>query len=443
MVAFNTLRGQISDSDGAMDADNAARLDDLMRSMAQKEASHREEVDQLSTTLASLRKEHEALQTLSNDQVHNMSQEIEQLKMQLDGTSGTHSDASERLAVMEAELATKGAELAALDLRSKASLAATTEKMEVQHKDAMKAQQIDFDLQLVNIQEEHAIFLRRMIGEREELFVRRLGEHQAAIQSIESKHAQELSQVKNEHARQLRDLERARVSDVDGKASEIAALEGRLATMSSANTQEWSTTAEKLNREHDTALQSREAEFSLKMEESTALHKTALQAVENRYEAQINKLHEDHDAAFGQTVEAHSLKLQSLRQEHDQEIANLKTAHQELSSKQSDEHAKAIQEVRDTSAASVKRIENEITQLRSTAAEHLAQVGSRDVESSRSERRIAELQEEIKSLKSASESHSSQQKDNEWQKKVASLEASLAENEAILHEAIAEIAQVG
>ena len=92
---FDALRASVGGADPATvglglstapddDAVAASRLDDLMRSMAQKEAAHRDAVDALEGELAQLRRQHDELVVLSKTQVENTSAEIEQLRRELD-----------------------------------------------------------------------------------------------------------------------------------------------------------------------------------------------------------------------------------------------------------------------------------------------------------------------------------------------------------------------
>lgn len=73
-----------SSSTSSPSVNQTAVLDDLMRSMAQKESSHREAIDVLEGQLVTLQRQHDELTVLSRDQVVNMMSEVEQLRSALE-----------------------------------------------------------------------------------------------------------------------------------------------------------------------------------------------------------------------------------------------------------------------------------------------------------------------------------------------------------------------
>ena len=89
---------------------NANRLDDLMRSMAKKESTHREAMSELEDKLSTLQRQHDELTMLSRDQVVNVSTEIEKLRTELEGRpQASHYD--EQLRTLQVELEAKRGEL--------------------------------------------------------------------------------------------------------------------------------------------------------------------------------------------------------------------------------------------------------------------------------------------------------------------------------------------
>ena len=122
-AAFDAIKADLSSSSNGLgftnfsatdtensETTNAHRLDDLMRSMAKKESSHREAIDGLEDKLSTLQRQHDDLTVLSRDQVVNMSTEIEKLRTDLEGRPEA-SHYTEQLKTLQSDLATKHSEL--------------------------------------------------------------------------------------------------------------------------------------------------------------------------------------------------------------------------------------------------------------------------------------------------------------------------------------------
>lgn len=89
LEAIRQMMAQSASADSETDSNGTLMLDNLMRSMAQKETQHRATVETMSEELKSLKKQNETLEALSKDQMANMSLEIEELRAQLAAKSAT------------------------------------------------------------------------------------------------------------------------------------------------------------------------------------------------------------------------------------------------------------------------------------------------------------------------------------------------------------------
>ncbi|GAA5848159.1 hypothetical protein JCM8547_004426 [Rhodosporidiobolus lusitaniae] len=127
-----------SNANGDEAAEHAARLDDLMRSMAQKESAHREAVEAYEDQLATLQRQHDELTVLSRDQVVNMSSEIEQLRVELEGRP-ERGVVEERVRAVEEELERKGRELEEERKRAEESVEAAKKELVEEHQRLVKS----------------------------------------------------------------------------------------------------------------------------------------------------------------------------------------------------------------------------------------------------------------------------------------------------------------
>ncbi|BGP13736.1 hypothetical protein JCM10213_009049 [Rhodosporidiobolus nylandii] len=324
---------------------HAARLDDLMRSMAQKESSHREAVESLEDRLSGLQRQHDELTVLSRDQVVNMSSEIEQLRVALE--SRPEKGVFEaQLQKLEEDLASKGRELEVERLRAEETLEKAKREAVEEHQRHLEATIAEHDATLQRLREEHAVALEQAAVEREEAAKQQQDQHTAALEALSAQHAEALQAKDAERDAALQ--QQATVADATRQraAAEldetVKRLEGQLAAFTAASKEEVDSTVKQLRDEHATAVSRRQVEVDGEMQRLQQEHAAALQSQSEEHAQAMSKLREEHEAALavaaesarGGSTEEHSVELASLREKH---AAALERSAAELSARHAGE----------------------------------------------------------------------------------------------------------
>ncbi|KAG9226271.1 hypothetical protein CCMSSC00406_0003150 [Pleurotus cornucopiae] len=320
------VASNVSEMDESLD-----RLNELMLSMAQKEAYHKEVVDTLNDQLGQVKRQLDDLTTLSRDQALNMSTEIQVLQAK-------HSHDLELLEEVrkhEAELVTNLKEAEATHLQA-------VEDMRLAHEGALNARGIEVDTLITSMKEEHDSALEKLRAE--------LSEASTEIEKLRHHHEQALAKAHAEHAEELqRQAKEAEdILDAAQKAHEAAVA--------------------KLARDHEESLKQKEAE-------ATAV----LQTTEEEYYNALTKLRCDHATALEKQATDAAATLERLREEHAGELRITEITKQGSIAASESSRTLALQELQDEHAAAIARKEashaDAVEQLK---AEHLRALTTKD-----------------------------------------------------------------
>ncbi|GAA6047599.1 hypothetical protein JCM3770_001583 [Rhodotorula araucariae] len=356
--------GLVSASDDA-EAVATSRLDDLMRSMAQKEAAHREAVDRVEDELSQVRRQHDELIVLSRTQVDNMSAEIEQLRRKLEGRP--EKDAldveMERLrgeARMNADalLAAEAAHSKELEHVKVALLNGAHE-----HQRSLESTLVDHSTAIERLREEHSSALSRAAGERDEAVGRAVADgaeqREELVRSKDAEHAAALQAQADALA-----IETA--AQVTALEAKISKLEADIAARSTSRDEEHVAALSLLCKEHSDVLAVAALDREAHAKEAAVAHAVTIEA-----------LRAEHALVLEQRDGAHDADVAALRANHEQTLAaQLTSSADEAERKRADLVAAQAAALDERAAAH----HVEMDTLRVSHAEELAASSSSDVQ---------------------------------------------------------------
>ncbi|PIL24290.1 hypothetical protein GSI_14043 [Ganoderma sinense ZZ0214-1] len=383
--------------------ESLVRLNELMRSMAQKESSHKTVVDNLTVQLTQVRKQHEDLQVLSRDQALNMSTEIEALRKKHEEDLANHAQHITEMEALQAQQTQltqsledsqrQGAELqTALDSlkereaqlveslkQAEETHASEVQQLKAAHEEALRAKEADLDALVAKLKEEHGSSLtgvhaqvaesssalenaqreheqafgklkaeheeelRRRLDEAAELLDRTRSEHEAAIAKATSDHEGSIDILKAEHAAALSKVESDHLEEVTRRA------------------QDAEETLQKAKAEHADAL----AKAVAKHEESTKTveeqHTAHLSRTEEEYYNALTKLRADHAQALEKQAAAAATALERLKDEHTRELRMAEIARQGSLSESESARDVALQALQEEHASAIKNKEQQFS----------------------------------------------------------------------------------
>lgn len=369
-----------------MQAENAAqqlaRLDDLMLSMAKKEVAHRTQVEELESHLATLKKAHDELRTLSNDQVHNMSTEIEALRSQISESAPDSRDVQAKLDVMQASLKQKEEEVAKVLADKGEEHAKSLADLKAQHAAEKEEQVAEHRLRIRELETEQAALLQRMLEAKEELFIRKAAEHDSAVQLLRDEHHSAMVESRKEYEGAFASLRAELEMNLGAKeADHSEALAKRqaqsLAAPSSDNSH--SEAMQQLVEKHQQVLRATQKEHEDALDAMKAEHASSKDAQAEEQERVLAILRSAHAQAIAQyqaelqddierarsdgsevtrlaereksatlmqdLEEQHKSALSTLHSEHQEQLASRATAHEESISMLTAEHASILEAV--------------------------------------------------------------------------------------------------
>jgi kinesin family protein 4/21/27 len=301
-AAFKELKAEFqvaAESDG----DTEARIDDLMRSMAVKETAHKELVDELQGNLASVQRQHDALEALSRDQLINASSEINGLRQLHQDADGTLTALRAELAAVTSRLAEQQSDLVALQAKAANDLAVEQASAQERHTSWLADAAADRSKALNELQDRHHEQLRS-VGDSASA----LAEAQAQVQRMGAEHEAHQAERDAEHARAMTqtrlDQEAALAGAAEAQAKSLDALRG----------------------ERDEAF--------LKLEALAADHGAELDRLRTDHVAALDALHSDHrvqaEAARQALVDEHQRAIEQLHAGHAEAQARLECQRAEL-----------------------------------------------------------------------------------------------------------------
>ncbi|KAF7322353.1 Kinesin domain-containing protein [Mycena chlorophos] len=291
------------------------RLNELMLSMAQKESHHREVVDELTTQLTQIRRQHDDLTALSRDQAcyslgaANMSAEIESLQKKHSEVFADLEQAKERennlFESLGRAVGEHAAEIEKLQTQIDSSEQTHAEVKEA-HDKTLKDQSLAADMALASAKQQHESVLSKLTAEHAETLRQKEAEAAAALQTTEGEYYNALTKLRADHA---------------------AALEAHAADSAAA--------LERLKEEHAAELKVAEvakqgslsesqSSKDLALKELQEAHAAAVGLKESKFAQELQELKADHARALTTKDEDYALEMDKLRSAHEGLVAKLK-----------------------------------------------------------------------------------------------------------------------
>ncbi|KAG8753634.1 hypothetical protein FRC14_005867 [Serendipita sp. 396] len=410
------------DNDEPGESETLDRLDELMRSMAQKESQHKEEVDALSNQLARLTRQHDDLTVLSRDQAMNMSTELEGLRTQLQEVEAQRvglrsqlielqkreaevveahalasSDSTKALEALKAEHATaitSHSEEAAARL-SQAVQELTAAK--ASHEASLAAKQNEVDALIQRISADHEGTLSRLHKE--------LSEAEARALKIQQEKEMVCKELKAEHAASLK-----------SRSDELESLLSKTRESQQQATHAHERAIAEKEREHASSLQTLRNEHESFVQRLRSEHQKsqadAIEVLRAQQAEALATVHSEHEAETTRRQESTAVALKQAQVSHDEEIQKLKASNEEALSRKEADLSAQLARLKEDHSASLKQAElaregslsesqeaqqQAIQQLQEQHAEDIRrreQAYSQDLESAKSEHaRILEEKE--------------------------------------------------
>lgn len=344
------------------------RVDDLMRSMAKKEAAHRHAVEDLTRTLESLRKQHLELEQLSRDQVVNMSQEIEGLRHQLITSHNDYEASIKKVTALEAELASAVSANEALQAEQRNS-ATARDALQQEYAEVLAAKDKEHSESVAQLQDEHSTFLGQMIEERQAIFVERAKEHDSALRLVRTESEAAIDKAKQGHIEALATAEE-RIASLE---SERAALEQSLTDMAAreADSQDKKDLFESLHKQHEEALRRRDEEHSALVDRLKQDHRQAVQALDQTGHTRSQHVQEEHDIAISNLIESQNMKMDESKREQEARLAASQAKHQAAIA----EKEQSLDKLSAAHEEALSSLETELEMAHSQQLKELTQVG--------------------------------------------------------------------
>ncbi|CAG7852493.1 Kinesin-like protein KIF21A [Serendipita indica DSM 11827] len=393
------------DDDAPPESESLDRLDELMRSMAQKESQHKEQVDSLSSQLARMTRQYEDLSVLSRDQAMNMSNELEGLRSQLqnaetqrvelqsqlvelqkreaelvDAHSVTSADHSKAIDALKAEHA---AAIASHSDEAAARIAQAVQELttaKANHEAALVAKQNEVDALVQRISADHESTLSRLhkeIAEAEARALKMQEEKETACRELKSEHAAalkarsdeveaQLAKTREEHQQAVANHERL-VADKEREfAASLQALktehEGHVSRLRSEHQKSQADAIDVLRSQHSEKLSVIQAEHeaeSTRKQEASAL---AIKQAQERHEEEMQKLKASHDEALARKEADLTSQLARLKEDHAAALKQAEIAREGSLSESQDAQLKAVQQLQEQHAEDIRRREQAFTQ---------------------------------------------------------------------------------
>ncbi|OCH92129.1 kinesin [Obba rivulosa] len=405
----------VPSTDSPTDVDESLdRLNELMRSMAQKESSHRELVDGLNDQLRQVRRQYDELNVLSRDQALNMSMEIDALRKKHTEDLEKHREDLEKLEHLEQRqreleeyleqaqsrdtmLAQVLEQIPQLEMELLASLreaqiahSAAMQELKAEHEAVMREKEKEIDQLLAQLKEGHD--LREQLTStsgsldearllHEQLLAKLQAEHAEALQAKDVETHTLVMRMKEEHLDDLREQLVAVSAALDKAREEHEQVFGKLKAdheeelgRRSAAVDEMLESTRQQHQAELSNLQADQLEAIKRMEEQAAV---TLQQTEEEYYNALSKLRADHAQALErQAVEA-ATALARLREEHVGEMRMVEIAREGSLSESESARDTALKELQEAHATAIGTKESQFAEdLQRIKDEHLQSLAS-------------------------------------------------------------------
>ncbi|KAI9465965.1 kinesin-domain-containing protein, partial [Lactarius psammicola] len=320
-----------SESDESLD-----RLNELMRAMAQKESQHREAIETLNEELGQLRRQHDELTVLSNNQTINMSNELGSLQSK-------HEDSLARLEEVEQ----RKAELEKSVERAKVDHALAVEQLRLDHEQLLRAKEQEVDELVTRLKEEHSSSITSLHEQ--------LREASSALEKSHKDHAEAFGRLQTEHEDELR----RRLGEAT--ATLAAAHEAHEATL-----RETQVRHEEILKQKDDEMAKTEEEYYNGLVKLRTQHDTALEHQAAQAKITLERLREDHtaelrvaelarDGLLSESQSAQVGAIKDIQNEHAATVAKKEAAFADDLKKLQLAHAAALSEAREDNKMELER----------------------------------------------------------------------------------------
>lgn len=312
------------------------------RSMAQKESTHREVVEDLDTQLSQVRRQLEDLTTLSRDQVEYLlyspvlrtqcfSSQAINMSTELEGLRGKHNEAI----LMLEEIRSCEAALQAALQDAESSHAAEVDLLRSQHQKALDDKSAEVDGLMSRLKDEHESVLATLRGE--------LATASAALQKAHRDHEEAFGKLTEKHEKELR----CRIQEVNDALAQS-------------------------RDDHDKSIARITAEHEEVLKQKDAAANAVLQRTEEEYYNALTKLRGDHAEALKKHVSEMNATIERLRMEHTGELRMADIAKEGLLSESQSSQINALQELQDEHAAAIARKEASfVEEMENLKADHI------------------------------------------------------------------------
>ncbi|KIM26341.1 hypothetical protein M408DRAFT_330691 [Serendipita vermifera MAFF 305830] len=343
------------------------RLDELMRSMAQKESQHKEQIDDLSSQLLRVTRQLDDLTVLSRDQALNMSTELEGLRTQLQDAESQRIELQSQLK----ELQKREAELVQAHAIISADHAKAIESLKTEHAAAIASHSEEAAARLAQAVQEHTTAK----ATHEASLLAKQSEVNALVQRISAEHETTLSRLHKEvadaEAKALKTQEEKETTCKELKAEHAAALQarsGELESQLSKNREEYQQAVTAHEREiaekeraNAAALQALKSEHEGLISRLRSEHQKsqadAIEVLRAQHTEQLATTHSEHDADGARKQEVSAMSLKQTQDSHAEEIQKLKASHDEAIARKETEAAAQLARLKEDHAAAIKQAE--------------------------------------------------------------------------------------
>ncbi|KAH9818942.1 hypothetical protein DFH28DRAFT_1123320 [Melampsora americana] len=315
---------------------NIKRLDDLMRSMAQKESAHLELIETLRDQLGVSQKAHDELVKLSRDQVANMSSEIEGLR----GKLGEQDELETQLNEMAQVLIAKEKELEEVKAEVKRVMLETETKLVNRQEIELESLRASQLAEIERLKGEHKNLLEQLV-EKSEVKLRAKEQELKDLESrwefrlkeeLElqaSSHQTLLEETRLVSAREgLEKMQQKHDAELAAIVVEVEAKEARLTAMV-AELEAKESGLKAMESDHSIKLQ----ELQLKLEEAMSSNPDQLKSleaeIEGRLRGEIEKMKASHEQELAQQRAEIEESRTRLEKEQSQTIEELEVAHEQ------------------------------------------------------------------------------------------------------------------
>lgn len=320
-----------SESDESLD-----RLNELMRAMAQKESQHREAIEALNEELMQLRRQHDELTVLSNNQTINMSNELGSLQSKHELNLARLEDVEQRKAELE-----KSVEQAKVDHTQ------AVEQLRLDHEQLLRAKDKEVNELITRLKEDHSsslTSLHEQLREASSALEKSHRDHAEAFGRLQAKHEDELRRCLSEAAAALaadRDAHEATLRETQVKHDEI--LKQKDDEMAKTE-EEYYNGLVKLRTQHDTALEHQAAEAKIMLERLREDHTAEIRVAELAREGSLSE---------SQSVQLNAIK--DIQIEHAATLAKKEAAFADDLEKLKLAHAAALSMAQDDGREELER----------------------------------------------------------------------------------------